>query len=215
MQEQEKQEPPEDLDKRIRLWRVCLTWLVASLIGIYIVYFAVVLGQNPAKDADKWGQFGDFFGGILNPLVAFAAFYWLTQSVKLQKKELTETRKALEKAAEAQREQAVLSAQNLALAISTQQTQVKAAKQTAMLSAISAKLRSIHTRIASIQEAVVKYDFEIQRTNKAHVINTYQKEKNEALDVLKGLKVERDIWDKKLLEIWKQVTADQASDVPQ
>lgn len=106
MQEQEKQESPEAFNKRILRWRQWLTGFGALLIVSYVIYFGVLLGQNPAKDADKWGQFGDFFGGLLNPLVAFAAFYWLTQSVKLQKTELADTRKALEEAAEAQSVQA-------------------------------------------------------------------------------------------------------------
>jgi hypothetical protein len=44
----------------------------------------------------------------LNPLVAFFAFYWLTESVRIQKKELSDTRSALQKTSEAQEEQAKL-----------------------------------------------------------------------------------------------------------
>ncbi|MFX5869884.1 hypothetical protein ABTE73_19965, partial [Acinetobacter baumannii] len=55
-------------------------------------------------EAQHWGTVGDFFGGILNPIFALFAFYWLTYSVRLQTKELAETRNELKKAASAQEE---------------------------------------------------------------------------------------------------------------
>ncbi len=80
-------------------------WWWRTLIGIFgaavVLFYVKTFGVEPASAQDKWGQFGDYVGGLLNPVVAFAAFYWLTQSVKLQKKELAETRTALEQQAEA------------------------------------------------------------------------------------------------------------------
>lgn len=52
------------------------------------------------------GQIGDFFGGILNPLIAFLALIWIAKGVKMQKQELEETKKALEESARAQHKQA-------------------------------------------------------------------------------------------------------------
>ncbi len=52
------------------------------------------------------GQVGDFFGGILNPLIAFLALIWIAKGVKMQKQELAETKKALEESAKAQNKQA-------------------------------------------------------------------------------------------------------------
>jgi len=94
----------DELHLKIRSWQRWLTFFGAALICSYVIYFGLVLQQSPAQDSDKWGAFGDFFGGILNPIVAFGAFYWLTQSVKLQKIELAETRRELEKSADAQSE---------------------------------------------------------------------------------------------------------------
>lgn len=94
------------IEGSIKRWRQGVIGIIGLLVAIYVVYFYFWLGQEAAIDAEKWGQFGDFIGGLLNPLVAFAAFYWLTQSVKLQKQELGDTRKALEDSAAAQVEQA-------------------------------------------------------------------------------------------------------------
>lgn len=95
------------LDRSIRsAHRLVLGWMLLWG-GIYVWNFkGVPLSSVPAE----WGVFGDFFGGILNPLVAYAAFTWLTKSVRLQKEELTETRRALSDSADAQMEQVKLSA---------------------------------------------------------------------------------------------------------
>ena len=100
----------EDLDGRINAWKKGLTAIGATLVCAYFLYFAIYQNQPAATDADKWGTFGDFVGGLLNPIVAFAAFYWLTQSVKLQRRELSETREELKKTAEAQTELVKLAA---------------------------------------------------------------------------------------------------------
>lgn len=107
------------LGASIDRWKRALTAMGAALIGAYFTYFVLVVGLPAAVDPDKWGTFGDFFGGLMNPIVAFAAFYWLTQSVKLQKQELADTRAELRAAAEAQRqlvENGVLTARLSALA---------------------------------------------------------------------------------------------------
>lgn len=77
---------------------VCALLAVAS----YVLRF---LGAGVSADPAAWGQAGDFFGGLLNPLFAFLAFYWLTRSVLLQKQELSETKEELRKSAESQRKQ--------------------------------------------------------------------------------------------------------------
>ncbi|EJE52167.1 hypothetical protein PMI14_03145 [Acidovorax sp. CF316] len=87
----------KSLETSILIWRIAIGLAGACVVGSFIWKF----GFRPVEDQSKWGQFGDFIGGFLNPLVAFAAFYWLTQSVKLQKKELVDTRAALEEQAEA------------------------------------------------------------------------------------------------------------------
>lgn len=100
--EKRKQAEDTQLGENIDKWKMALTAIAAAAIGGYFVYFGLMVGQPAATDPDKWGAFGDFFGGLMNPIVAFAAFYWLTQSVKLQKQELADTRRELKESAEAQ-----------------------------------------------------------------------------------------------------------------
>ncbi|KAB0453951.1 putative phage abortive infection protein [Acinetobacter baumannii] len=82
--------------------------LVIFLIGVVVLaYLAIASNKiSISESLEKWGTFGDFFGGILNPIFALFAFYWLTYSVRLQIKELKETRNELKKAAKAQEDSA-------------------------------------------------------------------------------------------------------------
>jgi hypothetical protein len=80
--------------------------------------------------SESLGQFGDFVGGLLNPIVAYSAFYWLTQSVRLQKEELSETRAALVEAATAQTAQ-----------VQYAQTSVRIAALTAIINSIMAEVQ--------------------------------------------------------------------------
>lgn len=67
------------------------------------------MDQSFSFKVETWGQFGDFISGLLNPIVAGFAFYWLTRSVTLQKdelmathQELKESRLALKESSESQ-----------------------------------------------------------------------------------------------------------------
>ncbi|ELP1876852.1 TPA: hypothetical protein ACMDQE_003473 [Vibrio cholerae] len=88
-------------------------WFVSTIfgltIGVYAVWFWIIKDQPLSADAAYWGTFGDFVGGILNPLIAFSAFYWLTISVLIQKTELEDTKKALVESSLSQQKQASIS----------------------------------------------------------------------------------------------------------
>lgn len=90
------------MEKTIRWWLLSIAAVGLLAVGAYLGWFAGHLGRGIADDPEQWGQFGDYLGGFLNPLIAAAAFYWLTQSVRIQHRELAETRVELAKAAEAQ-----------------------------------------------------------------------------------------------------------------
>jgi hypothetical protein len=72
------------LDTRLRLSLYVLTAISVAAIGAYFLWFGFALGNPLSKDTATWGEFGDFIGGILNPLVAACALYWLTMSVRFR-----------------------------------------------------------------------------------------------------------------------------------
>jgi uncharacterized membrane protein len=73
---------------------------VASVLCVYLWKFnGLTFGDTP----DVWGQMGDYFGGMLNPIFAFASFIALLYTIRIQSEELKLTRDELGKAAEAQK----------------------------------------------------------------------------------------------------------------
>ena len=61
-------------------------WLIGVLVTYIVVFFNHSFG-NP----EEWGEFGDYFGGMLNPVIALAALVALFTSIRIQQRELAET----------------------------------------------------------------------------------------------------------------------------
>lgn len=116
--------------------------IAVAVVLTYVVSLWHVHGLTATNDPSAWGQFGDYVGGLLNPLIAGLAFYWLTQSVQLQHKEMSETREALKQSAAAQ------------------DLQVEQAVKAAQINALHALLTSHN------QEIAVLSDLENQAVNK-------------------------------------------------
>jgi hypothetical protein len=78
-------------------WIPALPWIALVAAASLSVAYALRLYAGQSDDLSSWGQFGDYIGGLLNPLVATFALVALVISVRIQKTELTETRTALER----------------------------------------------------------------------------------------------------------------------
>lgn len=96
---------PEELSGYAGWWLLVIA--VCSAIALAVVYWwgwQVPTGSKP----EQLGQMGDYFGGLLNPLVSTLTLFVAISVWRLQKKEVEETRKALEeqaKTAEQQRQE--------------------------------------------------------------------------------------------------------------
>lgn len=109
-----------------------VVFLSVMLAYVYKLWYLSSL--HLADDPEAWGQFGDYVGGLLNPLIAFLAFYWLTQSVLLQKQELAETKDALKDSA------------------GSQSRQVELAKRAAEINALSGLLSAYNSDLSRMRE---------------------------------------------------------------
>lgn len=86
-------------------WLLAIAALGAIFCALLFFGFEWTSGR---KDIDKLGQMGDFFGGMLNPLVSALTLFVAISVWQLQKKELKATQKALDeqaKTAEQQRQE--------------------------------------------------------------------------------------------------------------
>ncbi|MFQ2624533.1 hypothetical protein ACK3YV_17115, partial [Aeromonas caviae] len=57
--------------------------IIMIVLGLY--YYQFGAGPTTLSDEkDVWGQFGDYFGGTLNPILSFMSVLLLIKSVRLQ-----------------------------------------------------------------------------------------------------------------------------------
>lgn len=85
-----------------------LLWVVFIVASIGTVMLALYLYQFRgalSKNQEVWGAFGDFMGGILNPLFALAALIALLVAISIQRTELQATKAALDRSTDVMREQ--------------------------------------------------------------------------------------------------------------
>lgn len=65
-----------------------LLFVVVGLVGLVItvvaLFYVVNFTTEIADSQEVWGQFGDYFGGVLNPILSFFAFCALVYTVYLQ-----------------------------------------------------------------------------------------------------------------------------------
>ena len=136
------QREQEKLNREIKVSRWVAISLLFLLLTAYFLHFSLIpniLRDHPIFPlgaADTWGQFGDFVGGLLNPVIAAFALYWLTKSVKIQHIELAESRKALTDAARAQ------------------EKQVEESKKMARINALNTLITTLSADISSIRENI-------------------------------------------------------------
>lgn len=59
-----------------------------SLMTVVVLVYLDMFGINRTADQALWGAFGDYFGGILNPIFALFAFLGVLWSLDLQMKQV-------------------------------------------------------------------------------------------------------------------------------
>lgn len=97
----------EKLEKGVKIAKNISIAIIILVPFSYFFWFYLKNQQPISLNSTDWGAFGSFFGGVLSPVIAFFAFYWLTQSILIQKKELSETQNVLKATETVQKEQAI------------------------------------------------------------------------------------------------------------
>lgn len=98
----------EEKDKTgivILIITACATLFIGIVFSIYIYHF----NGEYSSSLNQWGLTGDFFGGVLNPLLSFFALLALLYTIKQNQKELSLTRKELSETKNIHQEQKGLS----------------------------------------------------------------------------------------------------------
>lgn len=94
----EKGDKPESALER--LLKRLIPWvggLMVLALGLYIAWFS---SAKLSHDSGDWGTLGDYFGGLMNPVISFATLLVAYAVWNLQRVELDETKRALKDQAE-------------------------------------------------------------------------------------------------------------------
>ncbi|TCS32906.1 hypothetical protein EDC30_11917 [Paucimonas lemoignei] len=123
-----------------------LSWVIGSALAFivlaYVMYFSRFHGGFSEKQ-DVWGQFGDFIGGTVNPLLSFLSLIALIFTVVLQTRQLEHSREELANS------KAELAATRDEMVRATEAQRLSAAASEAQ-----AKYANISTRLAALQAAL-------------------------------------------------------------
>ncbi len=67
-----------------------LILFVTLVLSILLSLFYYYVGSNKpfSHDSEPWGQFGDFFGGILNPIISLGNMYLLYKVLDMNQRML-------------------------------------------------------------------------------------------------------------------------------
>lgn len=148
----------ESIDSKLRASLLITATIAVIAVGSYIVWFGFLIDLPASHTASTWGEFGDFVGGLMNPIVAACALYWLTMSVRLQKLDL-----------KAARDELALTRNELATSSVAQQEQARLAllgtqinSLTIQINATSLELGSVEARISYLLRQMDEHGLEVQ-----------------------------------------------------
>lgn len=87
-------------DTLLRLLWAVLTIAITFALVAFALYF-MVFNDGLSQEQDVWGQFGDFLGGMLNPVFGFLTLIALLLTIVIQNKELHNSTEEMRKSAKA------------------------------------------------------------------------------------------------------------------
>lgn len=97
-EQQSKSEDELDKQPPIQTWAPYIAGLIIVLaIGFYALHFHGGLSDEQAK----WGEFGDFIGGLVNPIIGFFTIWLLAVSLRQNHRALSQANKALDQSHQA------------------------------------------------------------------------------------------------------------------
>lgn len=134
-----------------RVLKILVHSAMVFVILVFGTYFLAFHNSFSLKQ-EVWGQFGDFVGGILNPILSFLSLIALVYTVLLQVRQLDIARDELKNSQlelEATRQELTRSADAQRLTATALQEQAKHA-------VISAKLAALSSALSVTSEALVQ-----------------------------------------------------------
>jgi len=86
---------------KLPLWLIAIAGISLAMGAVVVWFYRTTFGPHLSHKQEIWAQFGDFTGGLLNPIFAFFALIALLYTIHLQSTELRNSSEQLEKSAKA------------------------------------------------------------------------------------------------------------------
>lgn len=74
-------------------WPLAIVLLATAVAALA---YGLAFNLNPPGQPEAWGQFGDYFGGLLNPLIGIITVVLVLRTLKLTRQEAKDTRRQME-----------------------------------------------------------------------------------------------------------------------
>lgn len=103
-------------NRQLWIMGAALVIATAAAVGGYGWWFGHEHNLKTSDNPSDWGPFGDYLGGLLNPLISLFAFYWLGAGVRLQMRQIEDSTEIIQQTSMHQREQAGLALHSQELA---------------------------------------------------------------------------------------------------
>ena len=130
---------------------------VAAVLGFYFFHFSGPISSDP----ERWGQFGDYLGGTLNPLLSFLSLIALVLTVSMQRRQLELAREQLANSREeleATRSELARTADAQVQAARALEMQSRSLEEASRLSALSASLTVVDGLMSDAKRLQVDRD---------------------------------------------------------
>jgi hypothetical protein len=92
-------------DRLFKWISVIASTATAVLLGSFLVYWLYFGNADISKAPADWGPFGDFIGGVTNPIISFFALLSLLLTLVVQSKQLEAAREEVDRTRKAAEEQ--------------------------------------------------------------------------------------------------------------
>ena len=131
-------------------------WIVRLVIFAVIALVIVIwqyfshFHEDFATTQDKWGQFGDYLGGTLNPIFGFLGFIVLVLTLALQSRQLELTKIEVQNSLK----ELELTREELKRSSDAQELTAKALNKQAEYAVISARLTALDSALSVVTEQI-------------------------------------------------------------
>ena len=130
-----------------------LSWILAAASGVVVttfVFYFINFSEGLSNDHERWGTFGDFIGGTLNPILSFLALIALLLTVVLQSRQAEISKNELELS----RKEMEATRQELARSAVAQEKTEQAQLKQAIAQEIAARIAAINQLLQQEEEVI-------------------------------------------------------------